>query len=87
MSTRKSRSKNKKVTGILARIDCQGTQATLVVQNGRSMTRLLVVDPGAIAIGGGGERSLACGAQKAQRKVEVEYEPGTMKKVTRIEFR
>jgi hypothetical protein len=77
----------KKVAGMLTRVDCQGTQATLHVQNGRSVTKLLVVDPSHVAIGGGGERSFSCGAQKPSRKVEVEYEPGAMKKVTRIEFR
>jgi hypothetical protein len=78
---------NKKMTGVLTRVDCQGTQAILVVQNGRSVTKLLVVDPDGIALGGGGERSFSCGAQTPPRKVEVEYEPGAMKKVTRIEFR
>jgi hypothetical protein len=77
----------KKLTGVLIRVVCQGTQATLHVQNGRSVTKLLVVDPNTVAIAGGGERSLSCGAQKSARNVEVEYEPGPMKKVTRIEFR
>jgi hypothetical protein len=62
----------KKVSGVLTRVDCQGTQAMLHVQNGRSVTKLLVVDPGHVAIGGGGERSFSCGLQKPSRKVEIE---------------
>lgn len=84
----------KSVAGILARVDCQGTQATLHVRNGGSTTRLLVVDPATVEIaqgqrGGerGGERAFSCGVQKPARKVEVDYQPGAAKKVTRIVFR
>lgn len=77
----------KKATGVLIRVDCQGTQATLHVQSGRSVTKLLVTDPSTVEIGGGGERSFTCGTQKPARKVEVEYQPSALKKVTRIEFR
>jgi hypothetical protein len=79
--------KSKKVSGVLVRVDCQGTQATLYVQNGRSVTKVLVIDPDKIALGTGGERAFSCGVQKPARKVEVEYEPGDLKKVTRIDFR
>jgi hypothetical protein len=78
---------NEKVSGVLARVDCQGSQATLHVQTGRSVMKLSVADPTTVEITGGGEKSFACGVQKPARKVEVEYEPGAIKKVTRIAFR
>ena len=77
----------KKTSGALTRIDCQGTQAILYVQSGRTMHKLIVTDPSAVGIGGGGERAFTCGVQKPARKVEVEFEPGDIKKVIRIEFR
>lgn len=77
----------KKASGVLTRVDCQGTQAVLHVQSGRSTTKLIVADPSTVAIGGGGERSFTCGPQRPARKVEVEFEPGDIKKVIRIEFR
>jgi hypothetical protein len=49
--------------------------------------KLLVADPATVEITGGGEKSFACGVQKPARKVEVEYEAGATKKVTRIAFR
>jgi hypothetical protein len=49
--------------------------------------RLNVADAAAVEIAGGGEKSFACGLQKPARKVNVDYEPGEVKKVTRIEFR
>ena len=77
----------KKISGVLVRVDCQGTQATLHVQSGNAVTKLLVVDPSTVEIGGGGERAFSCGTQKPARKVDVEYEPSTLKKVIRIAFR
>ena len=76
----------KTLSGVLARVDCQGTQAVLNVRSGRSVTKLLVVDPSSVEVAGG-EKSFGCGVQKPARKVEVQYEPGATKKVTRIEFR
>jgi hypothetical protein len=84
----KEKPDSKKVAGVLTRVDCRGTQATLYVQSGRSVIKLLVTDPATVAMGGGGgERSFTCGVQKPARKVEVEFEPGDMKKVIRIDFR
>jgi hypothetical protein len=83
----KEKPASKKASGVLTRVDCQGTQAILHVQSGRSVIKLLVADPSTVAIGGGGERSLTCGVQKPARKVEVEFEPEGIKKVIRIDFR
>jgi hypothetical protein len=83
----KEESAAKQISGVLTRVDCQGTQAILQVQIGRSGMKFIVADPNAVAIGGGGERSLSCGVQKPARKVQIEYEPGAIKKVTRIDFR
>ena len=53
--------------------------------------KLLVTDPGQIAISGGGEQSLGCGVQKA-RRVTIEYFPkpnqrlATVGEVATIEF-
>ena len=53
--------------------------------------KLLVVDPGKIAITGGGERALGFGVQKA-RRVVIEYVPkanarlATVGEVATIEF-
>ena len=78
---------SKTASGVLTRVDCQGTQAVLHVQSGGSTTKLVVVDPDKVEISGGGERAFTCGVQKPAKKVEVEYEAGAIKKVIRIEFR
>jgi hypothetical protein len=66
-----------KVSGTLRQVDCLGRQARLVIDAGAGKTvRLLVPDPGQIAIGGAGELALTCGPQKA-RKLTVEYFPKT----------
>lgn len=75
------------VAGVLARVDCRDEQATLHVQTGRSVMKLLVADASAVEITGGREKTFSCGVQKRPRKVEVEYEPGAAKKVIRIAFR
>jgi len=80
-----------KVSGMLKQIDCLGKQARLLIDaaNGKPI-KLLVVDPGQIAISGG-EQSLGCGAQKP-RRVVVEYFPkvnarlATAGEVATIEF-
>ena len=72
---------------MLTRVDCQGTQATLHVQNGRSVTKLLVVDPNTVAIAGGGERRFPAARRNQHAKWKWSTSPDTMKKVTRIEFR
>ena len=64
-----------KVKGLLKQVDCLGSQARLVIEGEDHKTiRLLVPDPGKIAIAGGGDQTLGCGAQKA-RRVSVEYFP------------
>lgn len=81
-----------KVEGTLTRVDCLGKQARLVVQGAdQKLVRLLVTDPGKIAVtGGGGERAFGCGAQKAH--VIIEYFPkpnprlATAGEVATIEF-
>jgi hypothetical protein len=82
------------VEGVLARLDCLGQQAKLVIQTSDGKTvQLLVGDPSQIAIVGGGEKALACGAQKSQRKVTVQYKTKPNAKLktagvaTTIEFR
>jgi hypothetical protein len=81
-----------KVTGSLKQIDCLGTQARLVVEGDDHKTvRLLVVDPQKVAIEGGGDRTLGCGAQKS-RRVTIGYFPkantrlATAGEVATIEF-
>jgi hypothetical protein len=82
----------KKATGVLSRVDCQRGEATLHVTAGKSVTRILVVDPSKIAIVGGGERSFGCGVQKPARKLTIEYTPrsdarrGTAGDAVTIEF-
>jgi hypothetical protein len=82
------------VEGILARLDCMGKQARLVIQTSDGKTvQLLVGDPSQIAIAGGGEKALSCGAQKSQRTVSVQYKAKpnaklkTAGEATTIEFR
>ncbi len=71
-----------KVTGTLTKVDCLGSQARLVVEgNNRKIIRLLVVDPGKIAISGGGDRALSCGSQKP-RQVTIEYFPKANARLT-----
>ncbi len=81
-----------KVRGSLKRVDCFGKQARLVVEGeDRKVIRLLVPDPGQIAISGTGELTLGCGVQKA-RPVVIEYFPkpnarlSTAGEVATIEF-
>lgn len=60
-------------TGNLTRVDCVGRQLRLVIETGdHKLTRLLVRDPSNLAILGGGDQKLGCGAQKP-RQVTVEY--------------
>ncbi len=81
-----------KLRGNLKQVDCLGKQARLVVESeDHKIVKLLVPDPGQIAITGGGEQSLGCGAQKA-RLVVIEYFPkanarlATAGEVATIEF-
>ncbi len=64
-----------KLTGSLKQIDCLGTRSRLVIEgDDHKTTKLLITDPGKIAIIGGGTLTLGCGSQKA-RRVAVEYFP------------
>jgi hypothetical protein len=81
-----------KVLGSLKQVDCLGKQARLVIEGEDHKTlKLLIVDPGQIAISGAGELTLGCGVQKA-RRISVEYFPkanarlGTVGEVATIEF-
>ncbi|MBZ5617445.1 MAG: hypothetical protein LAQ69_01740, partial [Acidobacteriia bacterium] len=81
-----------KLKGNLKQVDCLGKQARLLVEGeDRKIVKLLVTDPGQIAISGGGEQSLGCGVQKA-RRVTIEYFPkpnarlATVGEVATIEF-
>jgi hypothetical protein len=81
-----------KIAGTLTRIDCLGKPARLHIVSGKQTTRLLVPDPGQVALGGGGEMSFTCGAQRGGRRVTVEYTPrkdsaqGTTGDVVTLEF-
>ncbi len=81
-----------KASGTLKQVDCLGKQARLVVEGDDHKTvRLLVTDPGAIAVSGTGELKLGCGAQKP-RRVAIGYFPkpnarlSTAGEVATIEF-
>ena len=57
-----------KVAGSLTRVDCLGRQMRLVIEgDDHKLIRLLVRDPSAVAILGGGEEKLGCGVQKPRR--------------------
>jgi hypothetical protein len=79
-------------SGTLKQVDCLGKQARLIMETDDHKTiRLLVADPGAIAVSGSGELKLGCGAQKP-RRVAIEYFPkpnarlSTAGEVATIEF-
>ncbi|MCC6857718.1 MAG: hypothetical protein IT158_04110 [Bryobacterales bacterium] len=81
-----------KATGTLRQIDCIGKQARLVLEvEGGKTLRLLIRDPGQVALIGGGVQTLGCGPQKG-RRVRVEYHPkpdsktATAGEVATIEF-
>ena len=73
-----------KITGSLKQVDCIGSQARLVIEGSdHKLVRLLVVDPSKVAIAGGGDQSLSCGAQKA-RHVSIEYFPKTNSRLATV---
>jgi tetratricopeptide (TPR) repeat protein len=81
-----------KFSGTLRQVDCIGSQARLVLDGpDRKTIRLLVTDPGKVAINGPGQSTLGCGAQKP-RRVVIEYFPkvnarlATAGEVASIEF-
>ncbi|MBI1790695.1 MAG: hypothetical protein HYR60_24460 [Acidobacteria bacterium] len=65
-----------KLRGLLKQVDCLGRQARLLIESedGKVTTRLLIRDPGKIAIMGAQEQTLGCGKQKP-RRIVVEYFP------------
>jgi hypothetical protein len=66
-----------KVNGSLKQVDCLGSQSRLIVEgDDHKTTKLLLTDPGKIAVIGGGTLTLSCGVQKA-RHVTIEYFPKT----------
>jgi hypothetical protein len=83
---------DKKISGTLQQVDCLNTQARLTVRTASGgRLKLLVVNPGQIAITGGGQHALGCGPQNA-RRVTVEYwaksnaRLGTSGEVATLEF-
>jgi hypothetical protein len=81
-----------KIIGNLKQVDCLGKQARLIVEGDDHKTiKLLVSDPGKIAISGGNREQLGCGLQKP-RHVTIEYFPkadtrlATAGEVATIEF-
>jgi tetratricopeptide (TPR) repeat protein len=62
------------VDGVFARLDCLDQRARLVIQtsDGKTM-QLLMADPSQVSLGGGGEKTFSCGAQKQARQVTVHY--------------
>jgi hypothetical protein len=81
-----------KVIGILKQVDCLGAKTRVVVEgDDRKVSKLLLTDPGKVAIIGGGEQTLSCGPQKA-RRVTIEYFPkadsrlATAGEIAAIEF-
>jgi tetratricopeptide (TPR) repeat protein len=78
--------------GNLKQVDCLGRQFRLVIEgDNRKTVKLLITDAAQIALIGGGELTLGCGAQKP-RRVSIEYFPkpnaklGTAGEVATIEF-
>lgn len=81
-----------KAAGTLKQVDCIRGQARLVIETeGGKTIRLLVANPGQVAIAGPGDHTLSCGPQKP-RKLRVEYVPkpdpklATAGEVATIEF-
>ena len=81
------------VSGVLEKVDCLGKQARMVIAgDDHKVIKLLITDPGKIAISGTGEAQLGCGVQKP-RRVTVQYFPkadarlATAGEVATIEFR
>jgi hypothetical protein len=66
-----------KLIGLLKQVDCLGAKTRLVVEgDDRKIAKVLLTDPGKVAIIGGGNQTLNCGPQKG-RRVTIEYFPKT----------
>jgi tetratricopeptide (TPR) repeat protein len=62
------------VQGVFQRLDCLDSRARLVLQTTDGKTvQLLMADPSQVSLGGGGEKTFSCGAQKQARQVTVHY--------------
>ena len=70
----KRRTAGSRVDGVFKRLDCLDQRARLVIQTADGKTvQLLMADPSQVTLGGGGEKTFACGAQKNPRQVTVQY--------------
>jgi len=81
-----------KLIGILKQVDCLGAKTRLVIEgDDHKIAKLLLTDPGKVAIIGGGDQTLSCGPQRA-RRVTIEYFPkadsrlATAGEIATIEF-
>jgi tetratricopeptide (TPR) repeat protein len=62
------------VDGVFQKLDCLDQRARLVIQTSDGKTvQLLMADPSQVSLGGGGEKTFTCGAQKQARQVTVHY--------------
>jgi hypothetical protein len=62
------------VEGAFQKLDCLDQRARLVIQTADGKTvQLLMADPSQVSLGGGGEKTFSCGAQKHLRQVTVHY--------------
>jgi hypothetical protein len=65
-----------KVKGTISRIDCIGRVVRLAIRTPEGQAvRLLISDPGNLAVLGAGDLSLKCGAAPPARTVSVDYQP------------
>ena len=85
-----------KLSGLLDKVDCLGTQAKLHVRNAEGRVEILLVrDARKIVISSGraGETTLSCGPQRPPRRLIVEYVPradrklGTIGEAAVVEFK
>jgi hypothetical protein len=85
---------DRKVDGLLERVDCvRGTARLSVRDPNRGLLRLLIREPGKVALSGARDATLACGPQRKPRRVIIEYfakpdkQAGTAGEVATVEFR
>jgi hypothetical protein len=85
---------DRRLEGLLERVDCIRSGARLVVRDaGRAETLLLIREPGKVALRGAKDATLACGLQRPPRRVMIEYfakpdkQSGTAGEVATVEFR
>lgn len=75
---------SQKVTGTLQKIEClpHGRARLVMVTEEQKTVQVMVSNTSTLNIGGTGELSLACGAQKPARALTVEYKPDKNPKST-----